>query len=149
MGIVRAEVIQRMAGAIKKGVSAYRFILNMREAGLGYRRTDMLGDWRRLIKQEEKKEKLRYVRKDRYPTTTIMAGLSKDAGMEFLYKVKFYSRVKPDEPLTTGFVNLPSNIPMTPAMVEAEVAERWGDWQESAPGALVSAEAWTVFRKGL
>ncbi|GAH67403.1 unnamed protein product, partial [marine sediment metagenome] len=68
MGIVRAETIARMRIAFREGVSASRFIRDMKEVGLSYRRTDMLADYRSVAGLERVEGALRYVRKDRYPT---------------------------------------------------------------------------------
>ncbi len=46
MSVIRAEVIAKMRGALREGLSASRFITSMRESGLGYRRTEMLEDVR-------------------------------------------------------------------------------------------------------
>lgn len=147
MGIVRAEVIARMRGAIKEGLSASRFIADMREVGLAYRRNDMLADWRNEAGIEKKEDLLRYVRKDRYPTEKTIASVTYDISKEFMYKVKVRSVIRVGEPITERFVNIMSDIPMTPAMIEAEVEERWGEWDRYKAEAITELHVWSAIRR--
>lgn len=147
MGIVRAEVIARMRKAHKEGLSASKFISQMREAGLSYRRTDMLADWRSEANIKAKEDLLRYVRKDRYPTEKSIAAVTYEFSKEYMYKVKVQSVIKAGEPITERFVNIMSDAPMTPAMLEAEVEERWGEWEKYAKEEIVGVQAWSALRK--
>lgn len=147
MGIVRAETIARMRGAIKKGVSASRFIADMREIGLSYRRTDMLADWRLETGAEKKKGLLRYVRKDRYPSTTQMSGLAPTASKEYLYKLRYEAVLRPGEKPKEQFVNINSDVPMTSTMIEEETLRRWGEWEKYKPEAVTGLQVWSAYRK--
>lgn len=132
MGIVRAEIIALMRKAFRQGVSASRFITDRRAAGLPtYRRTDMLADWRSVNELEVKEGLARFIRKDRYPTERTMAAVTWETSKEFMYKVKSQSRLYPDAPITERFVNIMSDVPMTPAMVEQEAWER--SFRQSPP----------------
>lgn len=147
MGIVRAETIAKMRGAIRKGLSASRFITDMRAVGLSYRRTDMLADWRSVAGLEVKEGLLRYIRKDRYPTERSIAAVDWAVSKEYMYKVKVQSVLRLGEPITERFVNIISDVPMTPRMVEAEVEERWGEWEKYAPELVTGIQAWSAVRK--
>lgn len=147
MGIVRAETIARMRGAIEKGISASRFIRDMREIGLGYRRADMLADYRSETEAKEKDGLLRFVRKDRYPAERTIAAVDWAVSKEYMYKAKVQTILRPGEPITERFVNVMSDIPMTPAMIEAEVEERWGDWPVSGQTPIVTITPWSAVRK--
>lgn len=147
MGILRAEVIARMRGAFREGLSATRFIRDMRSAGLGYRRTDMLADWRSVNALEAKKDALKYVRKDRYPTEKVMASVTWALSKEYMYVVKVQSVIKVGEPVTERNVNIMSDVPMTPAMIEAEVEERWQEWEKYAAEQITALQVWTAVRK--
>lgn len=147
MGIVRAEVIARMRGAFREGLAASRFIADMKAVGLSYRRTDMLADWRSVNEVERKEGALRFVRKDRYPTTATMAAVTWETSKEYMYKVKVQSVIRIGEPITERFVNLMSNIPLTPAMIEAEVEERWGEWEKYAAEEITALQVWSAVRK--
>ncbi|MBA7526373.1 hypothetical protein ES705_18535 [subsurface metagenome] len=126
MAIIRAEVIARMRGAFREGLSASRFIRDMREAGLSYRRADMLGDWRSINELERKEGAMRYIRKDRYPTEkTIAAG----------------------EPITERFVNIMSDVPMTSTMIEAEVESQWGEWERYKAEEITQIQTWSAVHK--
>lgn len=133
MGIIRAEVIAKMRGAFREGLSASRFIKDMRAVGLSYRRTDMLADWRSINELEVKEGLARYIRKDRYPTEKTMAAVTWATSKEFMYKVKSQTRLYPGAPITERFVNIMSDVPMTPAMVEQEAWER--SFSQSPPKA--------------
>lgn len=147
MSVIRAEVIARMKGAFESGLSASRFITNMRNAGLGYRRTDMLSDWREQSDIKVKDGLLKFVRKDRYPTGVVIASIKKDVKWEVMYKVKVHSVVRIGEPITERFVNITSDVPMTPAMIEAEVLERWGEWENYEAETLTGLQVWSAYKR--
>ena len=147
MGIIRAEVIARMSGAFKEGVSASRFITDMRAKGLTYRRTDMLSDWRSVNELETKKGLMRYVRRDRYPAEKSIAAVGWALSKEYMYKIKVQSIKGEGEPMIERFVNIMSDKPMTPAMVEAEVMERWSQWEKYKEEEIVGLQTWSALRK--
>ncbi|GAI67519.1 unnamed protein product [marine sediment metagenome] len=149
MSIVRAETIARMRGAVKAGISGYRFIADMKAMGLSYRRTDMLADWRLEVGAQKKEGLLRYIRRDRYPTTSVMAGLSPKASREFMYKLRYSEVIKPVTKEDWMFVNLMTDVPLTPQMLESEVVRRWGEWEKYRPLALTELQVWSVFKKGV
>ncbi|GAH88345.1 unnamed protein product, partial [marine sediment metagenome] len=94
-----------------------------------------------------KKELLKYVRKDRYPTAKSIADVHYAFSKEFMYKVKVQSVIRVGEPITERFVNIMSDVPMTPAMVEAEVTERWFEWEKYAAEEITGVQAWSAMRK--
>lgn len=147
MGLKRARVIASMRKAFREGVSASRFITDMKVAGLSYRRTDMLSDWRSVNELERKEGALRYVRKDYYPARQALAQVEWKLSQEFMYKVKVFSRTAPDEPLQERFVNIMSDAPMTPREIEAQIAESWGEWERYAAEELVSLQVWSAVHK--
>lgn len=147
MGIERAEVIARMRIAQREGLSASRFIKTMKSVGLSYRHTDMLSDWRSVGQLEKKEGLLRYVRKDYYPKHKAMANVEWEMSQEYMYKVKVRSRIRPDEPDIERFVNITSDIPLTPEMVEAEVQERWGEWERYSVEELTGLQVWSAVHK--
>lgn len=147
MGIVRAETIARMRVGFREGLSASRFIADMKAVGLSYRRSDMLADWRSVNQVERKEGALRFVRKDRYPTEKSIAAVTWETSKEYMYKVKVQSVIRAGEPITERFVNLMSDIPLTPAMLEAEVEERWGEWEKYAAEEITRLQVWSAVRK--
>lgn len=147
MAIVRAEVIARMRGAFRKGLSASRFIAAMREVGLSYRRTDMLADWRSVSGLEVKEGLMRYVRKDRYPAEKTLAAVHWQLSKEYMYKVKVQSVISPGMPITERMVNITTDVPMTPAMVEAEVEKQWQEWERYAPETITGLQVWSALRR--
>ncbi len=147
MGIIRAETIARMRGAFREGLSATRFIKDMAATGLSYRRSDMLADWRSVNQLEVKEGLARYIRKDRYPTEKSMAAVTWATSKEYMYKVKVQSVIRAGEPITERFVNILSDIPMTPGMIEAEVMERWGEWEKYAAEEITALQTWSAVRR--
>ena len=121
MGIVRAETIARMRGAFKEGLSGSRFIADMRSAGLSYRRSDMLADWRTIGQLETKKDLLKYVRKDYYPTAKVYATSTWNLSKEYMYVIKVKTQLRPDEPIVEHIVNIQRDVPLTPAMIEEQL----------------------------
>jgi len=128
VGEIRAEVIQRMSGAIAAGKSASGFLREMQAADLGYRRTDFLGDWRSVGAIEKKEGLLRYVRKDYQPSPVLYAEVTWNISREYMYKLKVKTRLSPGEPIAERFVNIVTDNPMTPRQLETEVQGMWGGW---------------------
>ncbi len=147
MGIVRAETIARMRIAFRGGLSATRFIKDMASAGLSYRRVDMLSDWRSVNELEKKEGTLRYVRKDRYPTGATMASVTWYTSKEFMYKVKVTSVTEPDKIITERFVNIMSDVPLTLGMIEAEVEQSWGGWENYSAETITGLQTWSAVRR--
>lgn len=147
MGKKRSHVLQLMRGAFRRGQSATSFIWDMRERGLSYRRTDMLSDWRSVNELEAKKELLRYVRKDYYPTERSIAQVDFKLSHEYMYKARVQSRLTPDEPLKERFVNIMADTPLTPTQVE-ELA--WKMVKEQSPKEVSKIEQitpWTAVHR--
>jgi len=125
-----------MRGAFRRGQSAGSFIRDMREKGLTYRRTDMLSDWRSVNELEKKEGALRFVRKDYYPAKASMAQVEWALSQEYMYKVKVESRLRPELPITERFVNIMSDVPLTPLMVEQATIEKWAEYEDYTAEAI-------------
>lgn len=147
MGIERAEVVARMRRAIKRGVSGHRFISDMKAKGLSYRRTDMLGDWRSAKNVAKVEGALRYVRKGSYPTQKIIATTTYRLSKEFMYVVKIKNRLKPDEPVLEHNINIQTDVPLTPAMIERRVIEERAKEEKYFGEILLETRPWTVIRR--
>lgn len=147
MGVKRAAVIGLMRGAFRRGQSAGSFMRAMRAKGLTYRRTDMLADWRSVNELERKAGAMRFVRRDYYPTEKTMAAVEWGLSQEYMYKVKVESRIRPDVPVTERFVNIMSDTPLTPIMVEQAVTEKWSDWEDYTAEAIEKMVVWTAVRR--
>jgi hypothetical protein len=136
-----------MRGAFREGLSASRFIRDMREAGLSYRRGDMYADWRNISKAEEKKDLMQYVRSDRYPTEKIIATTTYDLDKEFMYTVNVKSRIRPDEPVTEHLASIQWDVPLTPAMVIEHVLEERAKEEKYKGEVVVGIVPLTVYRR--
>ncbi len=147
MGIKRANVIGLMRKAYRRGESASTFLWSMRERGLSYRRTDMLSDWRSVNEIEKKTGLMRFIRKDYYPAKIAMAEVEWMLSKEYMYKVKVLSRLRPELPTTERFVNIMSDTPMTAAMVEQAVTEKWSEWEDYTAEAIDKMQVWTAVHR--
>lgn len=147
MGLKRAQVIGLMRGAFRRGQSASSFIWDMKQRELSYRRIDMLSDWRTINELEKKKGLMRFIRKDYYPAKQQMAEVEWLLTKEYMYKVQVQSRLKPDEPMTERFVNIMSDEPMTSAMVEQAVIEKWSEWEDYSAEAIEKIQVWTAVHR--
>jgi len=148
MGVERAELIARMRGAFRAGVNVTKFIAGEKAAErfVG-RRTDYLADWRTVNELEQKEGLLRFVRKDYYPTEKTMAAVTWETSKEYMYKVKVQSILKAGEPITERFVNIMSDVPMTPEMIESQVAESWGTYEKYGAEEIVGLQTWSAVRQ--
>jgi len=135
----RPTAILRMPEAIAQGLSASKFLSQLKAQGLGYRRQRFLADWRSVAGIEARKDVFKNVRKDRRPSMKSLADVEWEMSQEYMFKVRAKFRTGPDEPLQERFVNIPSDHPMTPDEVQAAVFERWGDWERYVGEELESA----------
>jgi len=147
MAVKRATVIGLMRGAFRRGQSASRFVADMKAKGLSYRRTDMLADWRSVNELERKAGAMRAVRRDYFPASKAIAEVEWEMSEEWMYKVKVQSRLSPGEPIQDRFVNILSDHPMTPAMVEQAVTEKWSEWEDYTAEAIEKIVVWTAVHK--
>ena len=143
----RPSAILKIPDAIGRGLSASGFIKELQEAGLSYRRTLMLADWRSVSGIEAKKDLIKYVRKDRIPSMRVVADVEWDLSAEYMYKAKVWSRLRKDEPLTERFVNIMSDKPLTPAELESQIYERWGEWEKYSAEELKQVRVVGVYRR--
>lgn len=147
MGIERAQVIASMRGAFRQGMSATRFIMQMRAEGLAYRKQTMLSDWSSINELERKAGRMRFVRKDYLPARTAMAQVAWKMSREYMYKIKVESRLREGEPIVERFVNIMSDKPLTSRQIEQQVTERWGEWEKYAPEELYKIQPWTAVHR--
>ena len=133
MGIIRAETIARARKYIREGVSATRWIREMREKGLGYRHTDMYADYRNVLQLEKKKEVWRYVRKGYIPSERAAEIKAWAMSKEYMYKVRSERILRPGEKPEVTFVNIMQDVPRTIEEIEREAWERSFDQSPPEP----------------
>lgn len=124
MSIIRAETIARMRGAFREGMSAFRFIADMKAIGLTYRRTDMLADWRNVNELEKKEGLARFVRKGYVPAENVVEIEAWAMSQEYMYKVRcqrIFAGVPEEEPT---FINIMQDVPRSIEWLEREAWER-------------------------
>jgi len=143
----RPAAIMKIPDAIARGLNITGFIKELKSAGLRYRRTDMLSDWRSVSGIEAKKDVIKYVRKDRLPSMRSVADVEWELSKEYMYKVKSWTQTRPDEPLTERFVNVMSDKLLTPAEIETQVYSRWGEWEKYEGEALKRIQVVGVYHK--
>lgn len=143
----RSEVVLRMRQAFRIGRSASAFITEMRTKGLGYRRAEMLADWRSVNEIESKAGMLRNVRRDYYPSVRAMANVDWDMSQEFMYVLNIKTRRGDEEQITDKRVNIMSDIPLTPRQVEAELYERWAAYEQYAGDTLEEVTMFLAVRR--
>lgn len=149
MGIERAEVFSRITSAFKAGQSAAEFFRQMREQGLGYRTSEMYADWYSKVNILAVEGALSHIRKDYYPTEKTMASVEWEfkANVEYMYKVRVMARV--GKVLEERFVNIMSDIALTPAMVEQAAEEVWSRGENYTKLEAENFTAWTAYRTSL
>lgn len=148
MGIDRADAIGRMRIAFRKGLTHAAFVRQQRAAGRPtIRKTVSLADWRTVNQLETKAGMIKYVRKDRFPSEKFVAAISWKISKEYMYVVKVKSVIKLGEPVTERKVNIMSDVPMTPGMVEAKIAESWREWEKYGAELIVGIQIFTAVRR--
>lgn len=147
MSIDRSVVILKMKQAFKEGVKASRFIADMKTAGLSYRRTDMLADWRNENNLARKKGALQFLRKDYYPVKAAYATVTYKMSAEYMYKVRIYTRQQLELHEDPSFVNIMQDKPMTPAEIEALAWSLIGMQSPKRIGEVASVTAWEAIKR--
>lgn len=147
MGIIRAESIARARGYIREGVSANRWIREMRAKGLGYRRTTMLSDYRSVLHLETKKDYMKYVRRDRYPTGRVIADVTWDLSAEFMYVSKIKTVLRPGDPPIEYNINYMSDVPLTPEMIIEKSLEKRIAEEKYIGEIVIEITPWTAARR--
>lgn len=134
MSLARAEGIARARKLIREGVSASRWVTDMKALGISYRKTTMLADYREVLNLEKKKGLARFVRKG-YVPAVFMAHLDIwEMSYEYMYKVRSTNIKFPGaEPVIT-FVNIMSDVPLPVEVIEQEAWERSFDQSPPKPG---------------
>jgi len=143
----RPSAILKMPEAILRGLTVEGFIRELKSVGFSYRRTLMLSDWRSVANIKAKEGLLRYVRKDRLPSVKSIADVEWRFSQEYMYLVNTWSRLRPDEPLTSRRVNIMSDVPLTPTEIEEQVYSRWGEWERYSAEKLERVQVWTAYHK--
>ncbi|GAI16094.1 unnamed protein product, partial [marine sediment metagenome] len=130
MSIERARLLLLMKKAFKAKQSGTSLYWELRAEGRVIRKTDFFRYWSTVTQVEQKAGRMRFVRKDRYPTKADMVDQPwYKMSAEYMYKVKVQSRLRPDLPVTERFVNLMSDVPMTAGMITQGVIEKWAEWE--------------------
>jgi len=149
MGIAgRGVIIAKMRKAFAAGQTAASFIAEQREAGVRlYRRTTLLADWRAVADIKEKADRLKYVRKDYYPTKFDMAHAHWHYRKEYNYVMRTKARISPEEPLTERMVQIQSDVPLTPTQMVSQVFDKWSAWEDYRPEILEEVEPFSAIRR--
>jgi len=143
----RPEGILSIPSAIERGMSASAWVRERISLDKGYRKTIMLADWRSVAQIEAKKDTLKYVRKNRYPTAKEYAETEWPWQAEYAYKIQTRSRIRPGEPIIERFVIIESDIPLTPLEIVQQTQSRWVERPEEYPEMLEIAIPITAYRR--
>lgn len=142
----RHTVMSLMRKAVKAGQSRTSFFRDMKAEGLSYVRKTMIADWSSIKDFIAKDGALRQLRKNAYPPKKHIVTTEWDIEGEYMYKIKVLSRLRPDEPITERFVNIVTDKPMTPRMMEQAVIGKWAEWEDYTAEAIEEIVPWTAIR---
>jgi len=129
MAEIRKAVMSLMRTAIKAGQSRTAFLRDMKLADTTYLRRQMVADWTTLKDYHDKTGALTRVRKDAFPAVKSIVTTDWDIDGTFMYVIKVKTRIAPDEPITERFVDIVTDEPMTPRMMEQAIVEKWVKWE--------------------
>lgn len=149
MAEIRAKVMSLMRRAIVEGRSRTSFLKDMKAQELMYVRKRMIADWSSLTERFAKAGALTKLGRDVFPGTKSTITTQWDIAGEFMYVVKVKSRVSPEQPVTERFVNIVTDAPMTPRMIEQAVVEKWKEWREEYREELEEITPYTAIRTTL
>ncbi len=114
-----------LRSAVTRGLSANQTLETLRVAGMGYRRTSFLSDFAMLRGDEQRHDRLRFVRKDRRPDVARLA----PARTRTLRRYAFVAELRGADPVTgegvSRYVTLSTDRVTTVGEMES-VAEQVG-----------------------
>ena len=143
----RAEFIAQARKAVREGLSQTRFLRQAVSEGYSFRRTDMIADFHSVSGVEKKAGLLRFVRKDYIPSVAVLAEVSWKIAKEFAYTVQVKYRRAPGEPITTRFVNVSTDLPLTPAQIELEAKVSIEEKYPEITTGVEKLTAWSAITK--
>lgn len=143
----RAIVIAKMRAAFRGEQSFNSFYTQISALGLGYRRSNMLADWREVNEVEKKEGTARYIRKGYVPTAATVELKTWELSHEYMYRVVVKAVIHPEKPTEKQFINLMSDIPLTIEEVEARAKELLLASEKYKITRDVGLEVYSVFRR--
>lgn len=150
MGIERARLLLLMKKAFREKQSGTSLYWKLRAEGRVIRKTDFFRYWSTVTQIEQKTGRMRFVRKDRLATKADMVEKPwYRMSAEYMYKVKVFSRLRPDEPMVERFVNLMSDDPLTAGEITQGVIEKWAEWEDYTAEALEKIIPWTAVHRSI
>lgn len=149
MSIRRAELKLLMKGAFAEGLSFNAFERQQRAIEPCPRRTLMLADWRSALSLKKKKGLLRYVKKNLLPTAAMQAKSWEKMTTQYMYTVRIQARRTPTGEIKSDFRNIGSDVPLTPAQVEAEMWQRIKTQSPPLLALVVGLTAYTAIERVL
>lgn len=149
MADTRSKVIALMRVAIRAGKSRTAFLRDMKTKGFMYTQRIMKSDWAGISELIAKDGALIHVRRDSYPASKTLVETDWDINGEYMYKVKVTSRLSPTDKLTERFVNIVTDSPMTPAMVEQAIVEKWSDYEDYSAETIETITPWTAIHTNI
>lgn len=143
----RPSAILRIPQYLAQGLSPTAIIKEFTSLGITYRRTTMLSDIRSVSGVEAKKDRAKYIRRDRRPTPRSVADVAWDLSDEYMYKLAVQSRLNPNEPLTSRYINIESDKLLTPKEVEEQARQAWGTFEKYGQEAIESLSLVQVYHR--
>lgn len=149
MSKVRGKVLSLMRAAVRAGKSRAAFSRDLKAQGIEYPTKQLREDWSTITDFVAKDGALVHVRRDSYPAEKTLVETDWDIEGEYMYKVKVTSRLSPDEPIKERFVNIVTDEPMTPAMIEQAVVDKWAEYEDYGAETIDTIQPWTAIHTNI
>ena len=143
----RAEFIARARIAIRKGVGQAEFLRQAKAGGFSLRRQRMQGEWRNITGLEEKKDRFRYVRKDRMPTAAVISQVDWNLSQEYMYVLKMKTQARPGATIFEQNINVMADRPLTPGEVELLAWEMVSEQPPEKYGRVIALIPWAAVQR--
>ena len=149
MADTRAKMIHLMRAAVRSGKSRTAFLRESKAKGLSYTRKIMHADWATITDFVAKEGALVHVSRDSYPAKKTLVETEWAIEGEYMYTVKVTSRLSPQDKPTERFVNLVTDSPMTPRMIEQALIEKWSSYEDYSAQTLETITPWTAIHTNI
>lgn len=136
----RPVAMLKMPEAIARGLSPTAFLRELRLTTGGYRATTFYQDWHSIAGTEARKDRYKYIRRDRLPSTRFVTDVSWKMEHNFMYKFALNREERAREGKKPHFVNIMQDERISVKEAEQLARQRHGPKGKSPPIDIVQIE---------
>lgn len=122
-GSVRSQAQPFLSKLASQGLAANEALRQLKESGMGYRRTDFLADYRKATGAEKVKDYAKHIRKDYYPTSAVITMTELNLKRKYHNYVGYNVFDKETEEVLNQTLIIASDNPLTVRTIEEKALD--------------------------